>query len=74
MLKAITSKSENFGTTPRRGTLPDSLTKFEEKSLHISRNLANIVVKLTAYDDLTTTKILKINNMCNFLNTNYLYI
>ncbi len=39
-------KSENFGTTPRRGTLPDSLTKFEEKSLHISRNLANIAVKL----------------------------
>ena len=38
-LKLITSKSENFGTTPLRGIFPFSFTKSAENILHISRNL-----------------------------------
>ena len=41
-LKAITSRSENFGTTPLRLIFPASLTRFPEKDLHISRYFANI--------------------------------
>ena len=40
---ATTSKSENLGTGPRRGTLPDSLTRFSENCLHISSILMNFV-------------------------------
>ncbi len=38
---ATTSKSENLGTGPRRGTLPDSLTRFSENCLYISSILMN---------------------------------
>ena len=40
---ATTSKSENLGTGPRRGTLPDSLTRFSENCLYISNILTNFV-------------------------------
>ena len=40
---ATTSKSENLGTGPQRGTLPDSLTRFSENCLHISSILKNFV-------------------------------
>ena len=40
---ATTSKSKNLGTGPRRGTLPDSLTRFSENCLHISSILTNFV-------------------------------
>src|SRR5574344_1497577 len=45
-LKAITSRSENLGITPRLLIFPVSLTRFPEKDLHISRYFANIAYKL----------------------------
>lgn len=45
-LRATTSRSEKEGTTPRRGTLPFSLTRFPAFCLQMSRILANIANKL----------------------------
>src|SRR5574344_51804 len=71
-LKLITSKSENFGTTPLWSILPFSFTKSAENILHISRNLANIAYKLRIIElyinSLVTIKILKVNNMHNLFS------
>ena len=69
--KAPTSKSENFGMGSRRGIFPCSLTRLWENYLHISRILTNFVYKLHirgfVLNGFDFTKLLKINDMCNFL-------
>ncbi len=44
--RATTSRSENFGTTPHRGTFPSSFTRFPAKSLQIPRILTKFAMKL----------------------------
>ena len=68
--RAITSKSENFGTTPGRVIFPASFTKSIEKCLHISRYLANIAYELYIQrldiKSFITYNILNINDMYTF--------
>lgn len=46
IFNAITSRSENLGTTPLLGIFPDSLTKLPDMCLHMFRNFADIVYRL----------------------------
>ena len=46
IFNAITSRSENLGTTPLLGIFPESLTKLPAICLHMFRNFANIAYRL----------------------------
>lgn len=71
IFNATISRSENLGTTPLLGTLPDSLTKFPATCLHMFSNFANIAYRLCirylSIKSLITFNLLNINNMHNFL-------
>ena len=73
IFNATISRSENLGTTPLLGTLPDSLTKFPATCLHMFSNFANIAYKLCirylSIKSLITFNLLNINNMHNFFHT-----
>lgn len=50
IFSAMTSRSENLGTTPRRGILPYSLTKLPATCLQMSRNFRILHIS-RAYDN-----------------------
>lgn len=75
MPSAMTSRSENLGTTPHRGTFPSLLTRFPAKSLHIPRILIKFAVKFCISEVITVNGcryyyLLNISNMRNFSFTN----
>ena len=74
---AMTSRSENLGITPQRGTFPSSLTRFPVKSLQIPRILMKFATKLhissaIVHSSLVTTNSLIICNLFNFSIYKYL--
>ena len=65
------SREIEYGKTERRGTLPDSLTRFSANCLHISSILTTFVQKLNIrwfeLNVLITAKLKKISDMYNLL-------
>lgn len=73
---AITSKSENLGTDPLRGTFPKLFTRFPADTLNMSRIFPNFTVKLCisamiVINGLSTTNLLNISDMRNFFHYKY---